>query len=166
IYFIGICLLVSAVATSRIIFIILPPLLGVLLWKRNKYFGVGLAIIGLVLTLLLHIIFYTAAEVYQPFHLFERAEINLRIPLIVLGGIVSAIGGFFVMLKVKPDFTSWLFWFAFSLTIPLIFISFGELKNVEFNFSKWEGANYIFPAVPAILIYIFYGFSDKTQNEV
>jgi len=113
----------------------------VLLWKRNKFFGVGLAVIGLMTAVLLHFFFYTTNEIYQPFHLLKRAEVNLQIPLIVIGGIVSAIGAFFVLIKVRSSFTSWLFWFAFSLTIPLIFISFGEFDdqvkyNLEYRESK------------------------------
>jgi hypothetical protein len=157
----GISFLIGAVATSRVIFIILPPLIGALVWKRDRYLAGAVVIVGLLIATLLHFLFYTTNEPYQPFHLFERAEVNLQIPLIVIGGIVSALGALFVIVKVRSDFSSWLFWFAFSFSIPLIFISFGELKKVEYNFAKWEGANYLFPVVPSILVYIFKGFSAK-----
>ena len=89
-----------------------------------------------------------------------RAEHNIGIPLIIIGALITVVSALIVAVKVQNNGRSWLMWFSFSLFIPLFFISFGELRKVHYTFAIWEGANYIMPAVPGILLYLFYDYSQ------
>jgi hypothetical protein len=158
--FIGFALVLGALATSRILFIILPPLFGIILWKRDRALGISLALGSLFTALLLHAVFYVRSEFYQPLHLFDRAESNMGLVLIILGAITSAIVVIAAIIKVKNNLDSWLLWFSLLIATPLIFISLGELRNVGYDFARWEGANYIMPAAPSVLFSLFINYSQ------
>ncbi len=160
----AIALLTGVISTSRIIFIFFSFLLSLFLWKFNKKNSVLLFFIASIVNVSFHLYYYSINTVYQPLHLFNKALNNIDYPLIILG-----LTGFFAMLffqyrNLNESIQSWnknLFISFFIIFFP---ISVGDLIKSDFNFHKWEGANYIIPVIPFFLLYFILGLNKYIIN--
>lgn len=140
------------VATSRIVFLVLPPFLAFLVTRRNKKEGIIIGIVGLITALALHAGFYlSSSEWYQPLHLFSRADRNMGAGLMAAALIVSTLCGIAAIKSAQNTFESWVRWLSLCMAAPLFFISLAELISVGWNFARWEGANYLFLAAPMLV---------------
>ena len=75
----------------------------------------------------------------------------------VLVGAVATIGaGIAAWLRVGTTLRSAMGWFILCLTTPLVFIAFGELRGIGFELARWEGGNYLLPAMYSSLVYVFF----------
>lgn len=157
-------LLSGLVATSRIVFLVLPPFLGFLVTRRNKQGGIIIGILGLLTAVTLHAGFYLSSnEWYQPLHLFSRADRNMGAGFIGVGLIASTIFGIAAIKYARNTFESLVSWLGLNMAVPLAFISLAELNSSGWNFARWEGANYLFLAAPMI-VYATFLSSPRTRE--
>jgi len=146
--------LAGLVATSRVPFAGFPMLLALLAWKNNRTTALLIAGAGMMTVMGLHAGFYATSNLYQPFHLLKRGGKNVGIDLIGLGLLAETFALVFAYRGVSGRVSSWLRGAWLGLFIPLLLISFGELRMVAWSFARWEGANYLFPCIPLYLFYI------------
>jgi hypothetical protein len=159
-----ITLFIGIIATSRIVFICLPLLIGMLIWRINPRQAIFVSLIGLFVALMLHGYFYYTNDYYQPLHLLSRGKTTVTMPITFLGAfftIVMCVAAFF---KVKDSLGSLLFWFSLCISVPLVLISFGEFLHVDANFRLWEGANYFVPAIPLFLFYVAHSYVNSNPD--
>ncbi len=156
---------VGVFSTSRVIFICFPILLFFFLWKFKKKKALIFLTISLFVSIVLHSYFYMASDNYQPLHLFSRGDNQVGIYLSVMGLTVTLVAFVKVYQGLKDTLESWLFSVFVCLSIPLAFISAGELYSSSFNFSIWEGANYLVPAAPILLFLVACRAFDKRRNK-
>jgi len=149
-------LLLAFAATSRIVFIYIIPVTGILLWKRSAFKHLIYLLAALAIAVLLHFIFYLWNPAsYTPLHLLAKGGRLLASGLKFYAAILTLAVLIFTYLKVKSSISSWLFFFCLSLAVPLFFISIGDLINMRnFNLSQWEGANYLLVVMPIYAVYI------------
>ncbi len=149
-------LLFAFAATSRIIFIYILPIMGIFLWRRTAFKYLVYLLVASAVTVLLHLIFYFwNPAVYTPLHLLAKGDRLLISGFKDYAVILTLAVLVFTYLKVNSDISSWIFFFALSLGVPLFFVSIGDLVNMRhFNFALWEGANYLLVIMPIYLAYI------------
>lgn len=74
----------------------------------------------------------------------------MGLPLLTLAGFNWVVFLFFIMKnKASLNLNEKIFWIFCLFFIP---VSLLDLKNMNFDFKTWEGANYLFPIIP---FYIF-----------
>jgi hypothetical protein len=145
----GLSLAGAVLGTSRVVYAGVPLLLALCATSstpRARWTSAGL---GTLLTLATHAIFSAQAAPYQPAHLFQRGLNNTGIPLMLLGGA----GALFVLALAWRQTSSHLaspHWFAGTLLVPHAAVALGELLSVHGDVPRWEGANYLLPALPAL----------------
>jgi hypothetical protein len=144
----------GTLATARILYPFLLPLLGILLWKRDARLSATLVLVGLVTTCLWHLPFMLTNHPYDPFHLWDRAQGGMGLPLIAAGGLATLALGVAAWLRVTPEPRSVLGWFFGCFLVPLVFISAGELLAVRGDLAHWEGANYLVPALGPFFVWL------------
>jgi len=149
-------LLLGFAATSRVVFIYIIPVIGILLFRRSKFKHLVYLLAALAIAILLHLIFYlwnTAS--YTPLHLLAKGGRLLASGLKPCAVILTLAVLTVTYLKVKSNISSWLFFFCLSLAVPLFFVAIGDLVNMRnFNFALWEGANYLLILMPIYLVYL------------
>jgi len=137
---------VGTLSTSRIIFVYLPFIYFIMI--DNKKYGIMFFIISLFTIILWHASFFAISEYYQPFHLFNRGRNNVGFFIIAIGIIgesILALYSFYLYYKSRFSLIEKMNLGLYLLSYPLLLIAFGELQHVNYNFTKWEGANYLIP---------------------
>jgi hypothetical protein len=157
---------VGLFATSRIVFPILAPLLGLVIWKHDRLHGVVFALVALAVTAAAHAAFYFQTPVYQPFHLVTRAEAHMGSLFIIGGAVASAIVTLLAFFRMQPTRASAAGWFTLCLATPLAAISLGELVDLNFDIAKWEGANYIVPAAGVAMLFVLRALQARRDSQV
>jgi len=156
---------VGIFSTSRIIFICFPVLLSLFLWKFRKKQALIFLTISLFVSVALHSYFYMTSDYYQPLHLFSRGSHQVGIYLSIMGLILTLVAFIRVYKNLEKTIESWLFSAFICLSIPLVVISAGEFYSSDFNFSLWEGANYLVPPIPMLLFFIACKVSGKQSKQ-
>ena len=147
-------LLLSFVATSRVVFAYVVPLLGGFLrhrgWKQSAVF---VAVAG-GLTLLLHGIFYFwNPSAYFPLHRF--ADVSF-LPGITMSLITAVISILFLLLAVQhsqDNLESWILNLWLALGVTMAFSALSDLISRSFSLSQWEGANYLGILLPLFVVW-------------
>jgi hypothetical protein len=149
-------LFLALIATTRVVFLYLPPLYSLFLWKRRPWLGYTVFIFALFGALLLHGIFYFwDPPNYTPLHLVGKGGLllpgYLKISLIICALAI----GWLTLKNVTDNLVSWLFYLWLALFTPLAFITFADLMyRRHFDFAAWEGANYLLVPLAALVSYI------------
>lgn len=156
----------GTLATARILYPFLLPLLGLLLWKRDTRLAAWLVVVGLVVTALWHLPFVLTNQPYDPFHLWDRARGGMGMPLLALGALVTLALGIVASLRVTPARRSVYVWFIACFLAPLVFISAGELIAVQGQLGHWEGANYLLPVLGAVLAFLCTESRAPIESEI
>jgi len=156
-------ILSGLVATSRVLFSGFPILLALFAWKNNRTAALVIAGTGMLTIVGLHGGFYAMSKLYQPFHLLKRGEKNIGFDLIGLGLLAEVLALTYAYRQINSRMTSWLYGVWLCLFIPLLLISFGELRMASWNFARWEGANYLFPCIPLFLFYVAAKYWDSAE---
>jgi hypothetical protein len=143
-------ILTGIIATSRIVFIFIPPLLALFIWKSSKKNAVFYLLTSMLVSSTLHLYFYTTSDFYQPLHLLSRGQTNVGANLSFIGLAATVIAAYAAYQHQQNTIESWMVSFFICISIPLTAIAFGELSTIGFQFASWEGANYL--AVPAPLL--------------
>lgn len=140
-------ILAAAFATSRIPMIALVVILGIGLLRVRKQAGELFLAVSLLLTLLLHGVFFawaaSAHDYYQPLHIFSRASGGSGHSL-ELVGLAAALAVFaWVLTGMGPRCADWMAAAGLFLTAAFVPIGLGELLSGHLQFSMWEGSNYV-----------------------
>jgi hypothetical protein len=150
----ALAVLVGLIATSRVVFIVLPLLLALFAWKYNRRVSLIIGLGGSAIALALHAYFYSTSAFYQPFHLFQRGGTNVGAGLIATGLVLESVVVWRAYSRVSADVATWLFGTWLCLFLPLLLIAIGELRHAGWILANWEGANYLFPCIPLFLAYV------------
>ena len=153
-YKIVISILAGLISTSRIVFIALPFLFLLFIWKFNKKNALLFGLISICTNILVQLYFYLVNDFYQPLHLFARGNNNVGPALIITGIILTIILLIYSYRKIDRNIESWLLYIFSCLALPLIMIAFGELIHIDFSFRLWEGVNNLMPVIPGLCFYI------------
>ena len=158
-------ILIGIIATSRVIFIFLPLLCGLLIFKFKPKLSLFIVVISMVTAIIFHVIFYLKSNIYQPLHLFGRGESHVGFPIIILGALLTAILAIVAYFRINKTLDSFSGWFFILIATPLAFISFGEYLFVGKSFAAWEGANYLMPAIPPYLVFISNKYAFRMDKD-
>ena len=151
---IAVGVLAGMVATSRVVFAAFPLLLALFAWKSSRKASLLVAGLGVLTVAGLHAYFFCSSDNYQPFHLFGRGRSNVGYDFIALGLVAEVLAVTYAYRHTNRRGAEWLCGVWLCLFVPLFLISIGELRAVSWNFARWEGANYLFPCIPAYLFYV------------
>jgi hypothetical protein len=157
-------LMLGFAATSRIVFAYVIPLVALFSWRRSGFRGIQVIIAALLITVLLHLTFYSwNPSSYTPLHLFGKGSMLLPFWLKVLTMLFSILALSAAFVRVKPDIKSWLFYFWLCLAAPLFLVSLGDLITLRgLDLAQWEGANYLIVTLP---IFLSYFILDQVRHE-
>lgn len=143
---------VAVVANARLIYLPLPILVAWCMSRRTPprpaviVGAVGLAVAGGA-----HLVASIGVHPYPPAHLFGRADSREPAWNIALGGAATAAAVAAAWRRIGPGARTWLVWLAWCLSVPQAFIGLGELEGLHFHLASWEGSNYLFTGVPAVV---------------
>lgn len=139
--------LLGILSTCRIVFIFLPFLFSFLIMNFNRINGVILLIISVLVNLCFNLYFYSINEQFQPLHLINKGLLILGPEIFILLLITGSLGIFFLT-KLKNNelilFNRKVFIVLGIFFVPIAYI---DLMRVDFQFSNWEGANYLMPII-------------------
>ncbi len=158
-----ISVLIGIVSTSRVVFVFYPLLLSVFLWKLNRKNALVMFLTSMSVFLFLNLFFYSINTYYQPIHLFDKAVRNINYGMIVAGSVGFAAGLFFQYRNLKNNIVSWNKNLFISFLVVFLPIASGDLIKSKFNFLTWEGANYLMPVIPFLLLYVYFKINDSSE---
>jgi len=159
-------LLFGFAATSRIIFLYLIAIIALFFWKRDGLKGLIYPLVSLVVSLGLHFIFFLwNPHSYTPLHLLGKGNMLLGPGFKLAAVIFTFTALLLALLHLRDKLSSWLFYFWLCVAVPLFFVSLGDLVTLRnYNFSLWEGANYLIVALPIFLTYFCVSLGDYEKN--
>ena len=146
-------IILGLVSTSRIIFIFYPFFIFLLLYEVQKKNSYLLLISSVGINLILNVYFFTVNDYFQPLHVFFKAKRILGTELILILTLFIAIFLYY-FIKQKKYFQDWFFKAFILFSLLFIPIVYSDLIRINFEFTKWEGANYIVPLIPFYLFLI------------
>ena len=144
-------ILVGLVASTRINFIILIPLLVMfsgIHWKGGALL-LGFVSSGIALIPSLFI-YFESPENFTPFHLLSKSDGLLGHGFKELAILVTIIGLLTSMRLIKNSVFNVPIGITITILPSLLLLSLGDLINRSGDFSAWEGANYLLPLIPLI----------------
>ncbi len=157
----------AAIATSRVIFIELIPLWTLFLYKTNKRSALYFFCTSLTFALALHLSFYLPdPPAYSPLHIIGKGEKLVSPMLRIVAALVAVFAGLWIALKTQQTLTSWMISLAIACAVPLAGASFGDLITHHWNFSIWEGANYLMIISPIICMWSVLSLKESPCCEV
>lgn len=148
-------LLVGTLTTARIVFSPVPILIGLLFLKKDRALAIRFAIAATLVNGIWHGIFFACSDPYPPLHLFNRGAHHVGFDLMAIGGVAALLLAGLLVRWCGNDFGARLRWFAGVLALVLAVVALGELRTVRYDPAEWEGANYLFVAVPALMFAIY-----------
>jgi hypothetical protein len=173
-FLILIAILTGILATARVPFIIIPIALSICLNTINHRRAIQFAMISIGLALTIHLVFYfwTSHEhlFYQPLHVFLRASQGSQPLLLSIGTITWIIAGWYMWRHLTQDPASWAFFLYVSISIPFIFVGFGELfSNGFFSagvWAAWEGKGYVIFTLPLLIAGLLLNLIERSKAEI
>lgn len=145
-------LAVGAFATARIVFLVLPVLYALVIWRHDKLRAILFLLASLGVALALHAAFYVQPGGYDPLHLLNRAQNRTGDNLLLIGaggGAALFLGALIFMTRNREN---QLAWFCALFATPLAIIALGEYLSVKGDLKSWEAANYLLPAAGPVLL--------------
>jgi hypothetical protein len=154
---------IGLLATVRLNFFYLAPLLGAFIWKRDKNAGIYFACTGLFITLLIHAGFYMwNPSHYMPLHVINDYAGYTTGNDYGLGILISfcAIIGMLTIFFLKNTLESWLFFLWLCLTTPLLIGGFFCLIHQHWDI-QGIGFGYITLTAPILIMWITINFKKE-----
>ncbi len=142
--------LAGVLATSRMIYLAFPLVLGLIAWRRSERQAVVVTVTGIVVAVAANVVAAIGIRPYPPAHLFARAggkepALNIAVGAVVTGAVLIGL----LVRYLRDDDNGWISWLVAAWALAHGFIGFGELRGLHGVFRYWEGANYVFVgAVP------------------
>ena len=157
---------IGLLATMRLNFFYLAPLLGVFIWKRNKKRGIYFAFTGLLVTLLIHFGFYMwNSSRYMPLHVindYASYTTGNAYGLAILISFCTIIGTLTIFF-LKNTLESWLFFLWLCLIAPLLIGGFFCLIHEHWDI-QGIGFGYITLTAPILIMYIAINFKRNSSR--
>jgi len=147
-----VAIMVGCFSTSRIVFIALPFLFMVLLFRYHRLYAIKFFCLSLSFTILFHLVGYIISDWYQPFHLIYRGFNNIGTGVILIGSVFLIFAVIFMYSYVGKTIYSRLIFYALIIGILFSIIAIGELRSVGYDFSRWEGLSYLYVASPIVVL--------------
>lgn len=149
-YLICLSILGGLLASTRINFLILTPLISLFIFKYWRKGAIVFFLISFIVSVLPSTFIYSLnPDSFAPFHLIEKSSNLLRgglRELNILTSLIALFIGYKVSTYSPENIPKAIF---ISLTPSLIILSIGELIFFrQGSLSMWEGANYFIPLLP------------------
>lgn len=159
-------IMLGLISTSRIIFIFYPFFIFLLLYEVQKKNSYLLLLTSVAINLILNGYFFMVNDYFQPLHVFIKAKLILGTELILVLVFLFAFVLYYFITQ-KKYFHDWFFKAFILFSLLFIPIVYSDLIRINFDFTKWEGANYIMPLIPFYLFLIltkpkYYFFNPKS----
>ncbi len=139
--------LLGILSTSRIVFIFVPFLFSFLLMNFNRKRGIILLLTSIGVNLFFNLFFYSINTHFQPIHLINKGLVIIGTEIFIFLVVIGNLGLFYLTrLKINKSvlFHQRVFIIFGIFFIPVAYL---DLARVDFQFSVWEGANYIMPLI-------------------
>jgi len=142
-------LLCGVLASSRVNFLVLVPLVGFLLFSRWRSGAAVFVVVGTLVALVPSaVIYFSDPQAFTPLHLLHKAQVIMPRAVLAAAAVVSAgmaIVGFFMVRRNAQALPLAVF---LALLPGLVTLSFGDLYGRGWSLALWEGANYLVPLLP------------------
>lgn len=163
--FILLSILLGLIASTRVNFLILVPVVFLFLFINERRIGFYFLVISAVVAFLpSFFIYYTSPENFTPLHLLSKSNYILSVEQKFIAVFFTATAILYSLIALKKDFRFFNKALFITISPVLIFLSYGSLHNLDYDFSKWEGANYLLPLFGlAVLLIIDYSKKDKIR---
>lgn len=142
-------LLCGVLASSRVNFLVLVPLIAFLLFSRWRSGAFLFVVFGAIIAFLPSLLIYLSdPQAFTPLHLLHKAQVIMPRGILIVAALVSvgmAIVGYFMVRRSAQALPLAVF---LSLLPGLLTLSLGDLYGRGWNPALWEGANYLIPLLP------------------
>jgi hypothetical protein len=157
--------LLAFLSTSRVVFLYLIAIVAFFLYRKDRFKYFRHICFSLTLALILHGYFFLPdPAAYSPLHIITKGDQLLTNPFRIFCIIAFLTAIYLTFKKLKNNLRSWIFYFWLATAIPLFFISLSDLSLQKFNFSRWEGANYLMIVIPAYLFYFVMCLAEENKE--
>ena len=159
-------ILTGLLGATRIPLIFIPLLPAFAIWGRRQGLGVCVALVGLATATAFHGAFWAWDPVgYTPLHLLGKGDSILGVwgRLAILLTCTLA-GVWLVMNRTRNDIHLWTI--TLGLGLPLGATAVASLGGfTPSDLGAWEGANYLFPVLPALTLWAALELTRKSEAE-
>jgi hypothetical protein len=149
VYLLILAVLCGLLASSRVNFLVLVPLMGMLVFMHWRIGAAGFFVVALLTAVVPSaLIYFVNPQEFTPLHLLGKGQGLIPRPFLEITACVSAVAALVGTYLVKKNisFVPWAVFF--SLAPGLVAVSIGDLAARSGNIGQWEGANYFVPLVP------------------
>ncbi len=149
-------ILTGLLASTRINFIIIVPIVSILIFIHWPKGGLIFAFISTCIAVIPSLFVYLINPLdFTPLHLTGKADFLLKNGLKEIGIFTSIFTLFFGIYLVKKNVEYIPIALYLSLLPHLLAVSIGDIINFrEGNFAEWEGANYLLPILPLSVVFL------------
>lgn len=142
-------ILCGLLASSRINFIVMAPLISLFVFASWRRGGVIFFCLSMLVTFIPSLYIYLLdPAIFTPFHLAGKST-NIAGPQILLFGAILSIGtAIYSALRARVDATFIPMGLFISLAPMLLSVALGDLSTRHWNIAAWDGANYLVPLIP------------------
>lgn len=148
-------ILCGVLASSRVNFLVLVPLVGFLLFSIWRSGAVVFVVLGSIVALLPSAIIYISdTQAFTPLHLLHTAQDILPTSILVAAAFVSMVMTIVGFILVRSDAAFFPLSVFLALLPALATLSIGDLCGVGGDFALWGGSTYLIPLVPLAAILV------------
>lgn len=142
-------ILCGLVASSRINFIVIAPLVSLFVFAGWRRGGVIFFCLSTLVAFIPSIyIYFLDPTIFTPLHLAGKSS-NIAGPqMLVFGAILSIGTALYSTFRSRVDETFIPMGLFISLAPMLLSVSLGDLSTRHWNIAAWDGANYLVPLIP------------------
>jgi len=142
-------ILCGLLASSRINFIVMAPLISLFVFASWRRGGVIFFCLSMLVTFIPSLYIYLLDPAsFTPFHLAGKST-NIAGPQILMFGAILSIGtAIYSALRARVDATFIPMGLFISLAPMLLSVALGDLSTRHWNIAAWDGANYLVPLIP------------------
>lgn len=162
----AICLsiLCGLVASSRINFIVIAPLISLFVFASWRRGGVIFCCISMLVSFIPSLYIYLLdPTIFTPLHLAGKSS-NIAGPQMLAFGAFLSIGtALYSTFRARIDEAFIPMGLFISLVPMLLSVSLGDLSTRQWNIAAWDGANYLVPLIPLAAL-ILVNSNTKRSN--
>ena len=148
--------LCGLLASSRINFLVILPVISLYIFMYSKKAGVTFGALATLVAILPSVyLYFLDPQAFTPFHLIEKGNYLLKTNLKIAAIVMSVITFLVSIYLIKISFTKLPFALFISLAPSLIILAVGDLKmrvdrgeELQYVLSTLDGFNYFTPLLP------------------
>jgi hypothetical protein len=157
-------LLLGVFTTSRVIFILFPPLLGLIYFPDEKKKAFLISLISPLVAAAVHTVGILTSDFYQPLHIFLRGRDRIPVTFTLMVLVITLGLALFYWVR-RNSLQNRLFWLAVLFLIPLLGLSIGELIGGRWRLAEWEASRYLLPALPIWYVLLIKQFKSGKSSK-